>query len=252
MNTPADKASAAVFRRVLARTLWRGQKASQPFLARRGLTESFIAPAIAALNQIGVTIRLNHPLRAMMRSDQRVMSLVFDDVTVDLSQDDKVVLATPWAVARSLLPELPNLPSSSIVNAHFRLGEAPPPIDGGFLGLLDGTAQWLFVRDDIISVTVSGASSVVDLDADILTEMLWRDVKRALNINALPLASRIIKEKRATLFHTPEIEAQRPKAQQGDNLILAGDWTATGLPCTLEGALTSGAIAAALVSGQNP
>jgi uncharacterized protein with NAD-binding domain and iron-sulfur cluster len=53
----------------------------------------------------------------------------------------------------------------------------------------------------------------------------------------------VIKEKRATLFHTPDVEAHRPPAVAGDNLILAGDWTATGLPCTLEGAIHSGTLA---------
>jgi uncharacterized protein with NAD-binding domain and iron-sulfur cluster len=57
----------------------------------------------------------------------------------------------------------------------------------------------------------------------------------------------VIKEKRATLFHTPSVEALRPSPRAGDNLLLAGDWTATGLPCTLEGALTSGGIAARLL-----
>jgi uncharacterized protein with NAD-binding domain and iron-sulfur cluster len=61
------------------------------------------------------------------------------------------------------------------------------------------------------------------------------------------VATRVIKEKRATLFHTPKAEALRPHPRHGDNLILAGDWTATGLPCTLEGALTSGTVAAALL-----
>ena len=247
MNTPADRASALVFRRVLSRTLWRGQKASQPFLAREGLSESFVTPALAALEKAGVTVRLNDPLRALERDGRTATRLSFDSETIDLGKDDKVVLATPWVVARSFLPELPEMPASPIVNVHFRMPDPPPPIEGGFLGLLGGTGEWMFVRGDVVSVTISGAGAVVDLPGEDLAALVWQDVARALRIETPPIATRIIKEKRATLFHTPEVEALRPDPAFGDNLILAGDWTATGLPCTLEGALTSGAIAASLL-----
>jgi uncharacterized protein with NAD-binding domain and iron-sulfur cluster len=248
MNTPADQASALVFRRVLARTLWRSQKASQPFLVKEGLSESFIAPAIAALEKAGAVVRLNDPLRSLEREGDRVVSLTFDSETITLEPGDRLVLATPWVVARGFLPELPDLPASPIVNVHFRM-ETPPPLPNklGFLGLLGGTGEWMFVRGDVISVTISGAAKVIDLPGDDIAALVWQDVARALKIETPPTATRVIKEKRATLFHTPEIEALRPAQDFGDNLILAGDWTATGLPCTLEGALTSGAVAASLL-----
>jgi hydroxysqualene dehydroxylase len=248
MNTPADQASALVFRRVLARTLWRGQKASQPFLVKEGLSESFIAPALAALEKAGATVRLNDPLRALERDGNRVVTLHFDSGTVTLNPGDKIVLATPWVVARGFLPELPELPASPIVNVHFRM-ETPPPLPNklGFLGLLGGTGEWMFVRGDVISVTVSGAAKIIDLPGEDIAALVWQDVARALRIETPPVATRIIKEKRATLFHTPEVEALRAAPLFGDNLILAGDWTATGLPCTLEGALTSGTTAASLL-----
>ena len=117
----------------------------------------------------------------------------------------------------------------------------------GFLGLLGGTGEWMFVRGDVISVTISGAAKVIDLPGEDIAALVWQDVARALKIETPPAATRVIKEKRATLFHTPEAEALRPSPRFGDNLILAGDWTATGLPCTLEGALTSGVVAASLL-----
>lgn len=248
MNTPADRASALVFRRVLARTLWRSQKASQPFLVREGLSESFIAPAIAALEKAGAVVRLNDPLRSLERDGNRVKSISFDSETISIGPDDRLVLATPWVVARGFLPELPDLPASPIVNVHFRMDQPPPlPNKLGFLGLLGGTGEWMFVRGDVISVTISGAAKVIDLPGDDIAALVWQDVARALGIETPPAATRVIKEKRATLFHTPEVEALRPSPRFGDNLILAGDWTATGLPCTLEGALTSGAVAASLL-----
>jgi monoamine oxidase len=251
MNTPADQASALVFRRVLARTLWRGGKASQPFLARQGLSQSFIAPALAALAKAGATLRLNHPLRAVSRDGGRVLRLQFDDAEIRLGADDQLLLAVPWPVAGGLLPDLPALPASPIVNAHFRLSagqlrQIKVP-DGAMLGLLGGTGQWLFVQRDVVSVTISGAGDVVDRDGAELGQCLWQDAGRALGIAGPPDALLVIKEKRATLFHTPETEARRPPPRQGENLLLAGDWTATGLPCTLEGAITSGLTAAEMI-----
>ena len=248
MNTPADRASALVFRRVLARTLWKSQTASQPWLVKEGLSESFIAPALAALEKAGAIIRLNDPLRSLDREGNRVTRLSFDSETIEMAPGDKVVLATPWVVARGFLPELPEMPASPIVNVHFRMEQAPPPPNkAGFLGLLGGTGEWMFVRGDVISVTISGAAKVIDLPGEDIAALVWQDVARALRIETPPVATRVIKEKRATLFHTPEIEAVRPSQHFGENLILAGDWTATGLPCTLEGALTSGAVAASLL-----
>jgi hypothetical protein len=228
--------------------LWRSQKASQPWLVKEGLSESFIAPALAALEKAGATVRLNDPLRSLDREGERITRLVFDSETIELGANDKVVLATPWVVARGFLPELPELPASPIVNVHFRLETPPPPPNElGFLGLLGGTGEWMFVRGDVISVTISGAAKVIDLAGEDIAALVWQDVARALKIETPPVATRVIKEKRATLFHTPEVEALRPPPRFGDNLILAGDWTATGLPCTLEGALTSGAVAASLL-----
>lgn len=248
MNTPAEDASAAVFRRVLARTLWRGQGASRPFVVANSLSDTFIAPAVAALTAAGASVRLGHPLRRLIRDGERATELHFDDQTVHLGRHDRVALALPWAVAASLLPSLPALPASPIVNAHFRLSSPPSTLpSGGFVGLLGGTAQWLFVRGHVVSVTVSAAGNLAERSVDDLREQLWGDISKALTIKENPVASRVIKEKRATILHTPATEALRPGSHAGDNLFLAGDWTATGLPCTLEGAIRSGRTAAHMI-----
>jgi uncharacterized protein with NAD-binding domain and iron-sulfur cluster len=96
-------------------------------------------------------------------------------------------------------------------------------------------------------VTVSGADAIVDQDREDLAVRIWADVSKALGINAPMPAWQIVKEKRATFAATPAQDARRPAAQtQWRNLFLAGDWTQTGLPATIEGALRSGETAAAL------
>lgn len=245
LNTAADLGSAALLRTVLKRTVWRGMGAARMHVVRDDLSATFIEPALAALKKAGVDVRLGHPLRAPAIHRGVIAELAFDDSTVALTDRDAVVIAVPWWSATRWLG-LSDLPDSPIVNAHFRLAAPPTEIaDHGTLGLIGGTAQWVFRRGDILAITVSAASGLNDLTSDEIADLLWADVSRALRISKPPVAVRVIKEKRATLLHSPETELRRPACRQGKNFLLAGDWTATGLPCTIESAIRSGTVAAA-------
>ena len=118
------------------------------------------------------------------------------------------------------------------------------------VGVLGSVAEWVFAFEDRISVTVSGADALMDQDREELAKILWRDVALALGLGAQspPPQWQIVKEKRATFAATPEEDAKRPAAKtKWRNLLLAGDWTQTGLPATIEGALRSGETAANLL-----
>jgi uncharacterized protein with NAD-binding domain and iron-sulfur cluster len=119
-------------------------------------------------------------------------------------------------------------------------------------GLVGGTAQWLFVRDDLVSLTVSAADALAEEPADAIAARLWADTARVLDLPASPQApGRIVKERRATFAQTPAAAAVRPAARtRWSNLLLAGDWTATGLPATIEGAIRSGHTAAELCAAE--
>jgi hypothetical protein len=151
----------------------------------------------------------------------------------------------PW-VATALLPEI-SAPDAfhAIVNGHFAI--APPDGAPAMLGVLGGTAEWLFAFPDRISVTVSAADAIVDRDREELARLFWADIERAYGFSAPMPAWQIVKEKRATFAATPEQDAKRPlAATRWRNLFMAGDWTRTGLPATIEGALRSGETAARL------
>ena len=127
------------------------------------------------------------------------------------------------------------------------LAPAPPGAEP-MVGLIGGTAEWVFAFEDRISVTVSAADRLLDLDRETLAAQLWADVARLHGLAGPMPPWQIVKEKRATFAATPAQDAKRPGARTlWPNLALAGDWTATGLPATIEGALRSGRTAADVI-----
>lgn len=250
LNTPAASGSARLLWAALRESFALGGAGCRPLIARDGLSESLVDPALRLLERQGATVALGHRLRRIGRGTDRVERLEFDATTVDLGPDDLVILALPPAPAKALLPEI-EAPAAAhaIVNAHFVL-EAPPSLPDGspLLGLVGATAQWIFVRGTLVSLTVSAADALAEQPGDAIAELLWRDTAKALGLPLVPRPPvRIVKEKRATFAQTPEGAARRPQAKtRWRNLLLAGDWTATGLPATIEGAVRSGHHAAAL------
>ena len=231
---------------LLRETLAEGGEAMCPRIAEPSLAAAFVDPALAWLTARGAEVTFGRRLRAIEFADSRVTGLDFGDGAEPIEADEAVILAVPPWVASALVPDL-TVPDAfhSIVNAHFAC--PPPPGAPAMLGILGGTAQWLFTFSDRLSVTVSAADALIDRDREELARTLWADVCAALGIDAPLPPWQIVKEKRATFAATPEQNAKRPPAAtRWANLFLAGDWIDTGLPATIEGALRSGETAAAL------
>jgi hydroxysqualene dehydroxylase len=245
LNTSAEEGSARLFWRVLTETLGRGGAACRALVPREGLSESLIDPALAQLRRNGAEIRFGARLRGIEFAAGRVATLAFDGAATMLGPSDSVILAVPANVAARLVPGL-TVPDDSapIVNAHYRC--VAPPDAPLFTGLIGGTAEWVFKKRGVISVTVSAADRLVDEPAENLAELLWRDVAAVyrIPIDRVP-AARIVKERRATFRATPQQVSRRPDAAtRWNNLHLSGDYVDTGLPATIEGAIRSGFAAA--------
>lgn len=249
LNTAAEEGAARLLWPVLVETFGRGADASRPAIAKDGLSASFVDPAVAHLAAAGAELGFNRRLRALEFADDRIAALDFAQGKIALEAHDLVILALPPARVAELLPgaQVP-LESCAIVNAHFRL-PAPPafPEELPFLGLVGGTAHWLFRRGAIVSVTVSAADTLAETANEELAARLWADVAQALALPREPQPqARIVKEKRATFAQVPAALPKRARARtQIANLFLAGDWTDTGLPATIESAVRSGHLAAA-------
>jgi squalene-associated FAD-dependent desaturase len=248
LNTPPEEGAADLAGAVMRETFAKGGRSIHPRVAAPSLAAAFVDPAVERLNRSGVDVRLGRRLVALKLGDGKVAGLTFADGEQELGARDSVVLAVPPWTAQELLPGLV-VPDSfcAIVNAHFKL--APSRELPLLVGLIGGTAEWVFAFPDRLSVTVSAADRLVDTDPEALAQLLWRDVAAVHALGGTPPPCRIVKEKRATFAATPAQDARRPPpSTQWSNLFLAGDWTDTGLPATIEGALRSGERAAALAS----
>ncbi len=246
LNTEARSASAALASAVIRETLARGGDAYRPRVAHPTLSAAFVDPALAWLAARGADVRFGEPARALTFAGDRVSGLTTARGEIAIGAADFVILAAPPWISQALVPGL-NAPDdfNAIVNGHFRF--TPPPGLRPIVGVIGGTAQWIFAFHDRLSVTVSAAGDMADENREALARRLWADIAATHDLPGDLPPWRIVKERRATFAATPAQNAKRPPAAtRWRNLALAGDWTATGLPATIEGAIRSGRTAAAL------
>ncbi len=266
LNTEATAGAARLLWPVMAEILFRGEAAFRPCIARTGLSESFADPAVAWLEARGGRFRPGVRVRSVSFGDAAVSALNAGGETVAVAPGEPVVSAVPPAACAGLFPEV-ETPKEyrPIVNLHYVVdggavdsgavdsGAVDGGAGGGFalpgglplLGLTGGTAQWLFLRGDVLSVTISAGTAEAALPHDRLAGTVWEEIRRAAGAAGPVPPCRVITEKRATIAQTPAQDRLRPGARtRWRNLYLAGDWTDTGLPATIEGAIRSGETAA--------
>jgi hypothetical protein len=190
-------------------------------------------------------------LSALAFNHDCIAALDFGDILVPLAQDDAIILAVPPVVAAALVPELMTpTESCAIVNAHFRID--PPAGFAPFTGVINGEVEWLFGFPDRLSVTISAADRLLETPRKELAYRIWKEVAEVAGIVSPLPPWQVVRERRATFAALPQEDAKRPGAHtRWPNLFLAGDWTATGLPATIEGAVRSGNRVAELVVNMN-
>ena len=247
LNVDPPEGSAGLAGAIVRETLLAGGQACRPLIARDGLSAVLVEPAIKLLQSKGADVHFSWELRGFGSAADRVNELKFGDETVPVGPSDVVVLAVPPRSAVSLLPGL-TAPSKfkAIVNGHFRVD--PPKDAPPIMGVVGGLVEWVFAFPQRLSITISGADRLVDMPREELAQALWRDVCQATGVAGELPPWQIVRERRATFEATPEQNALRPGPKTAfKNLFLAGDWTDTGLPATIEGSVRSGDRAADLV-----
>jgi hydroxysqualene dehydroxylase len=251
LNADPSEASAQVAGQLLRETLGAGGHACRPLLAKNGLSRAFVEPALRHLQYGGAEIRLGARVTGIgvsgTDSRERVSSLAFDHTSepVQIASGDGVVLAVPPDVAPRVVPGL-DAPDEyrAIVTVHFAI-DAPHGVSP-MTCLVNGICDWLFAGDDRVSVTLTSADRLLGTPHEDLARTVWHEAARALRLPPEPVPPwQVVAERRATFAAVPSQDGRRAAARtRWNNFTLAGDWTATGLPATIEGAIRSGQKAA--------
>ncbi len=263
LNAPSNRADAALLREVLRRAFFGGGTSHYLLVPRAGLSALW-DPLPQWLAQHGGQVRLGIHATEVIESGGRVIGVATDDgqevrghaVIAALPPKALERLFPPSSRVRIAVPALETMPIVSVYLWYSRQLAVPPVV-----GLWGTTSQWLFDRDfflkraddtrqqypGFVEVTISGASELALKPASEIatrTDAELRSVFPSL-ADAELLRWRVIKERAATVLLTPKTARQRLGVASGvDGLLLAGDWTATGLPATLESAALSGIAAA--------
>ncbi len=266
MNEQPEKASALLFARSLKNTFLGNKSDSTVLIPTVGQSDLYVSGAETLLKKQRSKIMLNTEVNSIIPRKGKVFGVRTKNGKHLTTRS--VACTVPYFASLRLLPEklhhtapfvnFKKFKSSPIVSIHLWFDRAI--MDQEFLGLIDRNIQWLFNRrrilheknnpENYISAVISGAYKYIDLSKQQLANMAVGDIASAFPAaaNASMLQCVVIKEKRATFSPTVEIEPLRPHQQTPvENLFLAGDWTDTGLPPTIEGAVMSGFRCAELI-----
>lgn len=261
LNDETSKVSALLFYRVL-KTAFLGDRLNASLLVPRvGLSELLVHPAEEYLKQKGVVIRKGVEVEKIEGGSDGVTAVVCNGKR---ERARSYISAIPYYALQPLVvslarwfgesSRLSRFRSSPIITLHLWFDKEV--IDRPFVAVLDSTIQWIFNKsallgiqrkDQYLSLVISAAAKIVDLPKDRLVRLAQKELADLLPASrgAKLIHSLVIKEKRATFSPAPEVLRLRPGTNSGiPNLFLAGDWTDTGFPATIEGAVMSGRRAA--------
>lgn len=214
----------------------------------------------AHLRRQGAQVNTGCAVKRLDVEDGRVVRAEYRDGSSSDIRGD-VVLALPWYRIRDLLPNmvladspfwdgLAQMEASPITGVHLWFDR--PVMQQDYLAVLDRDIQWIFNKNQqygegdsgtYISVVVSASRQLVTVPRDALIRQMLDELQEILPAvrDASIVKSRVVKEKYATFSPAPGVEHLRPGPQTPlENVLVAGDWTDTGWPATMEGAARSG------------
>jgi squalene-associated FAD-dependent desaturase len=273
LNEDPDRISVRYAAKVFREAFLFSAEAGRMGVPRVPLSEMYGQVAIA-IERAGGKVQLRSTVEKLCRDEALGQWRIW---TGEQSRDfDAVVLALSFEGMARLLPELPQGAPRARLD-RLLAGFSHSPLTGIHLWfdreitdlehavLLDTTVQWLYNTSRIqptrqsmrngylIELVVSASKSLVPMERQTIIDLAVREL--ALFFPAMRdarlLKAAVVKEVRATYSIVPGLDELRPGPESGwPGLILAGDWTATGWPATMEGAARSGYLAAEAVSRQ--
>jgi squalene synthase HpnD len=259
LNEGIGTANAKLLYNAIVRCLLGSKGDSSIYMSKAGLSELFSPDLDYFLGAVGSKVHLGKGVKEILFDGDRVsgIKVANDEVLVF----DAYVNAMPFSVLRTLLPhnsslaaQLHKIKTSPILSVHL---ETDCPITGGdpFVALLDSPIQWVFnLSADrgthlhyLHCLVISAAGQFIDMPGRELIDLLWSEINHYFPAtrDGKVLHQVVYKSRDATFASIPGVEQFRPGAKTDwSNFFLAGDWTQTELPATIEGAVLSGRTAA--------
>lgn len=250
LNTPPQAASAQVFLNVLRDSLDAPAAASDLLLARCDLSALFPEPAADYIRDRGSETRTGHTVDAITAGAQGYVVHVRDQ-RVEFAQ---VICALPPHRVAPVIAGLPRLEQIAktvtdlryqpICSVYLQYPERVR-LPGPMLGLGEGCAQWVFDREAIcaqrglVGAVISAEGPHEHMPQEALARRVHDELDRQFGPLPAPLWHRVIAERRATFSCTPDI-VRSPQRTALPGFHLAGDYTASEYPATLEAAVRSG------------
>lgn len=245
LNTSTELASAKIFCDILKTIFWTNSEAYKIILPKNSLNETFINPAEDFLIRNKVKISKSEKCEKIVIANHRVEKIITNKR--EISEYDYYLLSIPFYALKSLgilNTEKMNIQYSPILNLYIWLKKNP--LNKPFYALEDSIIHWIFNKDDFINITISNSVSLISKSKSEVENLIITELEKFVpNISKEIINIVLIKEKRATFIPSNEVLDKRLNSKTNiHNLFLAGDWTNTKLPSTIEGAIKSGRIAA--------
>tara|TARA_Y100000590_G_scaffold421294_1_gene524816 strand:+ start:9615 stop:10883 length:1269 start_codon:yes stop_codon:yes gene_type:complete len=247
LNTHPNEASAKLLFNVIIKTLFFRNDPLKPYITKKSLDDSLIKPAIKKILSKKIKIKTKSRLKKIIFKNNFAEKIIINNDIIKINKKDLVILAVTPNIISRIIPKF-KVPKKTncILNIHFKLNQIHKkiklPNNSFFVGIIGGTIDWIFKKKNILSITISAANNLNKLNNEEISEIVWSDVKKVFNLeNITKPKYKIIREKMATFVQSPNEIYKKPKMlTQYKNIFLAGDWIDTGLPATIEGAITSG------------
>jgi zeta-carotene desaturase len=276
LNAPADTAAASLLVTVLRRAFFGTTTDAQLLLPTHGLSSLF-DPFPTWLHAHHGEVRTSTAVERLDAHEDQAALTFTDGRTATAAT---CILAVPPRSMERLVPglwisdqlrdTLHALDLSPIISVYLWYDRQWMTTD--FVAMLDATVQWVFDRRHLtettpdvaerfpghVALTISAGSELAQRDSEDIIRVCDAELRAAFPAlqGVTLLHGQVIKEKGATFLSTPHNEPLRPRTDalhasahraHRARVLLAGDWTATGLPATLEGAAQSGITAARMV-----
>jgi len=259
LATPIEHASTRLFLHVLRDVFFGRRTQSDLLIPIQPLVDCVPRPAMEFIEARNGSVRVGTHAQAIQVGTDGAVSAV-QLRGGQLLPARHVILATAPDAAAKLLRE--HDATAALAQQLERIDlnpvctlflEYPPTVTlpQSLVGVLDGTVQWLVDHGQVdgkrglITAVIAGPGAHTHLSNEALTALMLEDLARLYPEWPAAQATHLVREKRATLAATPELEALRPKPNTGiKGLWLAGDYTAAGFPSSLDAAVRSGILSA--------